>query len=145
MRISDWRSDVCSSDLAAATDSGRRPGRPFAGPNVLMALIVQKFGGTSVADVDRIRSVALRVKREVDSGNRVAVVVSAMAGATNQLVDWVRATAPLHDSRDYDVIVASGAPVPSGLIALVHKQHGIPAPSLLGGHIPFGTTGKQRR
>src|SRR3546814_4616257 len=103
MRISDWRSDVCSSDLAAATDSGRRPGRPFAGPNVLMALIVQKFGGTSVADVDRIRSVALRVKREVDSGNRVAVVVSAMAGATNQLVDWVRETAPLHDSREYDV------------------------------------------
>src|SRR3546814_125607 len=93
---------------AAATDSGRRPGRPFAGPNVLMALIVQKFGGTSVADVDRIRSVALRVKREVDSGNRVAVVVSAMAGATNQLVDWVRETAPLHDSREYDVIVASG-------------------------------------
>ncbi|MBV9686928.1 MAG: aspartate kinase, partial [Alphaproteobacteria bacterium] len=76
-----------------------------------MARIVQKFGGTSVADVGRIKSVALRVKSEIDLGNQVAVVVSAMAGATNQLVDWTRDTSRLHDAREYDVVVASGEQV----------------------------------
>ena len=104
-----------------------------------MALIVQKFGGTSVANVERIRNVALRVKREVDAGNRVAVVVSAMAGVTNQLVEWVRDTAPLHDAREYDVIVASGEQVTSGLLALALQQIGIPARSFLGWQIPLRT------
>ncbi len=110
-----------------------------------MALIVQKFGGTSVANVERIRNVALRVKREVDAGNRVAVVVSAMAGVTNQLVEWVRDTAPLHDAREYDVIVASGEQVTSGLLALALQQIGIPARSFLGWQIPLHTDGMHGR
>lgn len=110
-----------------------------------MALIVQKFGGTSVANVERIRNVALRVKREVDAGNRVAVVVSAMAGVTNQLVEWVRDTAPLHDAREYDVIVASGEQVTSGLLALALQQIGIPARSFLGWQIPLRTDGMHGR
>ncbi len=65
-----------------------------------MARIVMKFGGTSVADLDRIRNVARRVKRQTDAGNQVAVVVSAMAGVTNQLVAWCQALAPLHDARE---------------------------------------------
>ena len=73
-----------------------------------MARLVMKFGGTSVADIGRIRNVAQHVKREVDAGHQVAVVVSAMAGTTNQLVAWARETAPLHDAREYDTIVASG-------------------------------------
>src|SRR5271167_573310 len=72
----------------------------------LMARIVQKFGGTSVADIARIKNVALRVKREVDAGNEVAVVVSAMAGATNQLVAWTREASRVHDAREYDVVVS---------------------------------------
>ena len=68
-----------------------------------MALIVQKFGGTSVGDLDRIRNVASRVKAEVDAGNSVAVVVSAMAGTTNQLVAWARDVGPMHDAREYDL------------------------------------------
>src|SRR3546814_13985119 len=75
---------------AAATDSGRRPGRSFAGPNVLMALIAQNFGGTSVADVDRIPSVALRVKRELDTGKRVASVVSTMSASPNHTLHVYR-------------------------------------------------------
>lgn len=73
-----------------------------------MALIVQKFGGTSVADLDRIRNVALRVKAEVDQGHQVAVVVSAMAGTTNQLVEWAREIGPLHDAREYDTLCCYG-------------------------------------
>ena len=80
--------------------------------------IVMKFGGTSVGDVERIRAVAQRVKREVDAGAEVAVVVSAMAGATNQLVDWVRDISRFHDAREYDAVVASGEQVTSGLVAL---------------------------
>jgi len=70
-----------------------------------MARIVQKFGGTSVGDLDRIRNVATRVKAEVDAGNEVAVVVSAMAGTTNQLVDWATNVGRIHDAREYDAIV----------------------------------------
>ena len=80
-----------------------------------MARIVMKFGGTSVADLDRIRNVACHVKREVDAGHQVAVVVSAMAGRTNELVGWVQnmprvagANAPFYDAREYDTVVASG-------------------------------------
>ena len=72
-----------------------------------MALIVQKYGGTSVGSPDRIRNVARHVKREVDAGHDVAVVVSAMAGKTNELVAWTRQASPMHDAREYDVVVAS--------------------------------------
>mgnify|MGYP001386791621 CR=1 FL=1 len=104
-----------------------------------MARIVQKFGGTSVADVERIRNVARRVKREVDAGNQVAVVVSAMAGVTNQLVDYVRQIAPLHDAREYDTVVASGEQVTCGLLALALQGLGVPARSWLGWQVPVRT------
>jgi aspartate kinase len=104
-----------------------------------MARIVQKFGGTSVADIDRIKNVARRVKLEVDAGNEVAVVVSAMAGVTNQLVDWTRQTCQLHDAREYDVVVASGEQVTCGLLALALQDLGINARSWLGWQIPIRT------
>lgn len=106
-----------------------------------MARLVMKFGGTSVADLDRIKATALRVKREVDAGHEVAVVVSAMAGATNQLVDWVRGVAVLHDAREYDVVVASGEQVTAGLTALALQELGVPARSYLGWQIPIHTDG----
>jgi len=106
-----------------------------------MARIVMKFGGTSVADLDRIRNAALRVKREVDAGHEVAVVVSAMAGVTNQLVDWVTKTATLHDAREYDVVVASGEQVTAGLTALALQALDVPARSWLGWQIPLRTDG----
>ncbi len=106
-----------------------------------MARIVMKFGGTSVADLDRIRHVARRVKREVDAGHEVAVVVSAMAGVTNQLVDWVTGTATLHDAREYDVVVATGEQVTAGLTALALQALGVPARSWLGWQIPLKTDG----
>src|SRR4051794_738669 len=106
-----------------------------------MARIVQKFGGTSVADIERIRNAAVRVKREFDSGNQVAVVVSAMAGATNQLVEWTRQLSPLHDAREYDVVVSSGEQVTSGLMALSLQALGINARSWLGWQVPIGTDG----
>ena len=106
-----------------------------------MARIVQKFGGTSVADLARIRNAAARVKREVDAGNEVAVVVSAMAGATNQLVEWTRQMSRLHDAREYDVVVASGEQVTAGLMALALQNLGIPARSWLGWQVPIETDG----
>jgi aspartate kinase len=98
-----------------------------------------KFGGTSVADPERIKAVARRVKREVDAGAEVAVVVSAMAGVTNQLVDWTRAIAPMHDAREYDTVVASGEQVTSGLTALALQELGISARSWLGWQVPIRT------
>ena len=106
-----------------------------------MGRIVQKFGGTSVADLDRIRAVAQRVKQEVDVGHQVAVVVSAMAGTTNQLVAWARDIGPLHDAREYDTIVASGEQVTVGLLAIALQNIGIDARSWLGWQIPFHTDG----
>src|SRR5579863_6267467 len=106
-----------------------------------MARLVMKFGGTSVADLDRIKNVARRVKREVDAGNEVAVVVSAMAGTTNQLVDWTNQIARLHDAREYDVVVASGEQVTAGLLALALQDLGINARSWLGWQIPLRTDG----
>jgi aspartate kinase len=106
-----------------------------------MARIVQKFGGTSVADIERIKHAALRVKREVDAGNQVVVVVSAMAGATNQLVDWTRAMSRLHDTREYDAVVASGEQVTAGLMALALQDLGVNARSWLGWQIPIRTDG----
>jgi aspartate kinase len=104
-----------------------------------MARLVMKFGGTSVADLDRIRNVARHVKREVDAGNDVAVVVSAMAGATNQLVAWAREAAPLHDAREYDVVVAAGEQVTAGLLAIVLEGMGVNARSWQGWQLPILT------
>jgi aspartate kinase len=106
-----------------------------------MSCIVQKFGGTSLADVDRIKRVARRVKREVEGGNQVAVVVSAMAGVTNQLVDWTRETSQVHDAREYDVVVSSGEQVTAGLLALALQDVCVDARSWLGWQIPVRTDG----
>ena len=106
-----------------------------------MGRIVQKFGGTSVADLDRIRAVAQRVKTEIDAGYQVAVVVSAMAGTTNQLVEWARDIGPIHDAREYDTIVATGEQVTVGLLAIALQNIGVDARSWLGWQIPFQTDG----
>ena len=104
-----------------------------------MARLVMKFGGTSVADLDRIRNVARHVKREVIAGNDVAVVVSAMAGATNQLVAWCREAAVLHDAREYDAVVATGEEVTAGLLAIVLEGIGVNARSWKGWQLPILT------
>ena len=104
-----------------------------------MARLVMKFGGTSVAGIDRIRNVASKVKREVDAGNQVAVVVSAMAGDTNRLVEFCRQTAVLHDAREYDTVVASGEQVTVGLLAMALQEIGVFARSWLGWQIPIRT------
>ena len=104
-----------------------------------MARIVLKFGGTSVGDLERIRNVARHVKREVDSGNEVAVVVSAMAGETNRLVDLCRLAAPMHDAREYDSVVAAGEQVSTGLLAITLQTMGVNARSWLGWQIPVRT------
>jgi len=106
-----------------------------------MARLVMKFGGTSVADLDRIRTVAARVKREVDAGHEVAVVVSAMAGVTNQLVAWCQALSPLYDAREYDAVVATGEQVTSGLTAIALQTIGVDARSWQGWQIPVLTDG----
>src|SRR6267142_6311896 len=105
-----------------------------------MGRLVMKFGGTSVANIDRIRNVARHVKREVDAGHDVAVVVSAMAGKTNELVDWCRDASPLHDAREYDAVVASGEQVTSGLLAIVLQGMGIQARSWQGWQLPIKTS-----
>ncbi|AVM75086.1 aspartate kinase [Magnetospirillum gryphiswaldense] len=104
-----------------------------------MARIVMKFGGTSVGDIDRIKNVARRVKREVEAGNQVAVVVSAMSGVTNQLVDWCKQMAPLHDQREYDAVVATGEQVTSGLLAIGLQELGLDARSWSGWQVPIRT------
>ncbi|MBN8919747.1 MAG: aspartate kinase [Rhizobiales bacterium] len=106
-----------------------------------MARLVMKFGGTSVADVARIRNVAAHVKREVDAGHDVAVVVSAMSGKTNELVGWCREASALHDAREYDAVVASGEQVTSGLLAIVLQSMGIQARSWQGWQLPIETSG----
>ncbi len=104
-----------------------------------MSRIVMKFGGTSVADLDRIRNVAARVKREVDAGHQVAVVVSAMSGTTNQLVKWCQDLSPLHDAREYDVVVATGEQVTIGLTAIALQAIGVEARSWQGWQVPIFT------
>ncbi|MCB4770816.1 aspartate kinase [Ancylobacter sp. Lp-2] len=104
-----------------------------------MARLVMKFGGTSVANVERIRNVARHVKREIDAGHEVAVVVSAMSGKTNELVAWCRETTVLYDPREYDAIVASGEQVTSGLLAIALRDMGIPARSWQGWQLPIST------
>jgi aspartate kinase len=105
-----------------------------------MARIVLKFGGTSVGNTDRIKKVARTVKAEIARGNEVAVVVSAMSGTTNQLIKWVNEVAPLHDAREYDVIVATGEQITIGLLALALQQEGVKSRSWTSWQIPIRTT-----
>jgi aspartate kinase len=103
--------------------------------------IVQKFGGTSVADINRIKAVAQRIKADVDAGHEVAVVVSAMAGVTNQLVEYCSSVSPLYDAREYDVVVSTGEQVTSGLLAMALQSLGVDARSWLGWQLPVLTDG----
>ena len=97
-----------------------------------MARIVMKFGGTSVADLERIRNVARLVKGEADNGNEIAVVVSAMSGETNKLIDLCKQAAPLHDLREYDTVVTTGEQVTVGLLSIVLQSMEVDARSWLG-------------
>ena len=99
-----------------------------------------KFGGTSVANVERIRNVARHVKRELDAGYDVAVVVSAMSGKTNELVSWVKDASALYDSTEYDAVVASGEQVTSGLLALALQEMDVNARSWQGWQVPILTS-----
>jgi len=105
-----------------------------------MPILVMKFGGTSVANLERIEAAANKVKREVDNGYDVAVVVSAMSGETNRFVDLVRGISTVYDAREYDAVVAAGEQVSSGLMALTLQNIGIPARSWQGWQIPMKTT-----
>jgi aspartate kinase len=105
-----------------------------------MSRLVMKFGGTSVANIERIRNVARHVAREWKGGHDVAVVVSAMAGKTNELVSWCEEAAKLNDRREYDAVVASGEQVTAGLLAIVLQQTGIPARSWQGWQVPILTS-----
>ncbi len=105
-----------------------------------VARIVMKFGGTSMAGTERIRNVARRVKREVEAGNEVAVVVSAMAGETDRLVNFCREAAPLHDPQEYDVVVSAGEQITSGLLAITLQSMGVKARSWLGWQLPIHTS-----
>ena len=105
-----------------------------------MPLLVMKFGGTSVADLDRIANAAQKVQREVERGYDVIVIVSAMSGKTNEMVGWVEKTSPLYDAREYDAVVSSGENVTAGLMALRLQEMGIPARSWQGWQVPINTT-----
>ena len=104
-----------------------------------MARIVMKFGGTSVGSIERIQAVAEKVEAEVSKGNQIAVVVSAMSGTTNQLVEWTRQAGMLHDAREYDTVVSSGEQVTIGLLAIALQNRGIDARSWLGWQLPIVT------
>jgi aspartate kinase len=110
-----------------------------------MARLVQKYGGTSVRDIERIRAVAKRVKSAVDAGNQVAVVVSAMAGVTSELAEYTAKISALCDAREYDVVVASGEQAVSGLLAMALQDLGVEARSWLGWQIPIVTDGAHGR
>jgi aspartate kinase len=105
-----------------------------------MPLLVMKFGGTSVADLARIRNAAAKVKREVERGYDVIVIVSAMSGKTNELVGWVESTSPMYDAREYDAVVSSGENVTAGLMALTLQEMEVPARSWQGWQVPINTT-----
>lgn len=110
-----------------------------------MARIVQKFGGTSLGDIERIRNAARRVVAEAKAGNEVAVVVSAMAGTTNQLVQWVREIAGRDGTAEYDSVVSAGEQISAGLLALAIESLGVPARSWLGWQVPVTTDGNHGR
>ncbi|MEP3843921.1 MAG: aspartate kinase [Paracoccaceae bacterium] len=105
-----------------------------------MPVLVMKFGGTSVATLDRIRRAAKRVGREVARGYDVIVIVSAMSGKTNELVGWVNETSPLYDAREYDAVVSSGENVTAGLMAMTLQEMDVPARSWQGWQVPLRTT-----
>ena len=105
-----------------------------------MPVLVMKFGGTSVASLDEIKNAAKRVASEVSAGHSVIVIVSAMAGKTNELVQWANETSPLHDAREYDAIVSSGENVTAGLMALTLQEMDIPARSWQGWQVPVKTS-----
>ena len=105
-----------------------------------MARIVMKFGGTSVGDIDRIRNVATRVKKEWDAGHQIAVVVSAMSGETNRLVELCKAAHPMHDLREYDAVVSTGEQVTVGLLSIILQSMGVEARSWLAWQMPFKTS-----
>ena len=105
-----------------------------------MPILVMKFGGTSVADLTRIKNVATKVKREVERGYDVIVIVSAMSGKTNELVGWVEQTSPMFDAREYDAVVSSGENVTAGLMALTLQEMDVPARSWQGWQVPIHTT-----
>ena len=105
-----------------------------------MSLLVMKFGGTSVADLDRIAEAARKITREVANGHEVIVIVSAMAGKTNELVSWVEDTARFYDAREYDAVVASGENITAGLMALRLQEMGVPARSWQGWQVPIHTS-----
>ncbi len=141
-----WWTRVPAAGAGAVLEfDGCAPDRPpYAGANgnfriPEMARIVQKFGGTSLADVDRLRVVAQRVKTEVDAGHEVVVVVSAMAGDTDALAQRVREVAPLHDLREYDSVLGCGEQISSGLCALALQDAGVPARSWVAWQLPLGT------
>ena len=104
-----------------------------------MALIVMKFGGTSVADVERIEKAADKVFKETERGNQVAVVVSAMSGVTNRLVGYCDAVSTLYDTREYDTVVSAGEQITAGLMAMALQKRGVDARSWLGWQIPIQT------
>ena len=106
-----------------------------------MARIVMKFGGTSVANIECLRDVADRVAAGAKAGDEIAVVLSAMAGTTNQLIDWAREMCSLHDAREYDVVVSAGEQITSGLLAMALQERGVAARSWLGWQIPIQTDG----
>src|SRR6266849_10271762 len=137
--ISAGSTVVCAESAMAALDPYGAHGVYTPLSSRSMARIVLKFGGTSVGDIDRIRNAARKVKAEVDRGNEVAVVTSAMSGATNQLVKWVNEIAPLHDAREYDVVVATGEQVTIGLLAMALQQQGVKARSWMSWQIPIRT------
>ena len=105
-----------------------------------MPVLVMKFGGTSVATLDRIKRAAKRVALEVAKGYDVIVIVSAMSGKTNELVGWVNETSPLYDAREYDAVVSSGENVTAGLMALTLQEMDIPARSWQGWQVPLITS-----
>lgn len=124
--------------MSARNNEAYRRVRRISGENPL-ARIVVKFGGTSVANVERIRNAARHIKREVEAGHEVAVVVSAMSGKTNELVGWVNEASKFHDAREYDAVVASGEQVTAGLMAIVLSEMGIQSRSFAGWQVPIHT------
>ena len=104
-----------------------------------MPLIVQKFGGTSVGSIERIKNVAKRIKRAVDSGNKVVVVSSAMSGETDRLINLTKEVSKKPDPREYDVVVSTGEQVAIGLLAIALKDLGVDAVSLTGWQVPIFT------
>src|SRR5712671_4387505 len=137
--ISAGSTVVCAESAMAALDPYGAHGVYTPLSSRSMARIVLKFGGTSVGDIDRIRNAARKIKGEVARGNQVAVVVSAMSGATNQLVKWVNEIAPSHDAAEYDVVVATGEQVTIGLLAMALQQQGVKARSWMSWQIPIRT------